>query len=61
MCPVSIRGTANINYNDILPYVEKGLVSDQGHFLDPDVRILNYTQKCQFSRHGIRSLSSVED
>lgn len=39
-----------MNYNDILPYIEKGLVSDQGHFLDPDVRILNYTQKCQFEQ-----------
>jgi RNA ligase len=37
-------------YQDILPYIADKLVSEQPHPEDGNVRIFNYTQKCQFSR-----------
>ncbi len=36
-------------YNEILPYIEKGLISENRHPEDNDVAILNYTQEQQFS------------
>lgn len=38
-----------MTYDQIKPYVEQGLVSEQSHPLDPNVKIFNYTQKCQFA------------
>jgi len=35
---------------DILPYLEKKLISEQAHPENPDVRIFNYTQETQFSK-----------
>jgi len=35
---------------DILPYLENKLVSEQVHPENPDIRIYNYTQKCQFGK-----------
>jgi len=37
------------SYAEILPYIEKKLISEQSHPEDPNVRIFNYTQLCQFS------------
>lgn len=37
-------------YEQIKPYIEKKLVSEQVHPNDPAVRIFNYTQACQFSK-----------
>lgn len=37
------------SYQDILPYIDKKLVSEQSHPEDPAVRIFNYTQECQHS------------
>lgn len=37
-------------YKEILPYVEKGLICEQSHPENPDVKIFNYSQKCQFDR-----------
>lgn len=39
-----------MNYEQILPYIEKKLVSEQSHPEDPDVRIFNYTQVCQYEK-----------
>lgn len=39
-----------MTYELIKPYLEKKLVSEQVHPEDPDVRIFNYTQVCQFSQ-----------
>lgn len=39
-----------ISYTDIQPYIEKGLVLERAHPENPDVRIFNYTQTCQFSQ-----------
>lgn len=39
-----------MRYEQIKPYIEKGLVSEQSHPLDPNVKIFNYTQTCQFSK-----------
>ena len=39
-----------MKYEDIKPYLEKKLVSEQVHPENPDVRIFNYTQHCQFER-----------
>lgn len=35
-------------YEEIKPYIEKKLISENVHPGDSDVRIFNYTQKCQF-------------
>lgn len=37
-------------YQEILPYIERKLVSEQAHPDDPAVRIFNYTQTCQFAQ-----------
>src|SRR5690348_16903958 len=37
-----------MNYEIIKPYIEKKLVSEGVHPENPDVRIFNYTQHCQF-------------
>lgn len=37
-------------YEEIKPYIAKGLVSEQVHPEDGNVRIFNYTQECQFSK-----------
>ena len=34
----------------IQPYIEKKLVSEQVHPLNSDIRIYNYTQRCQFEK-----------
>lgn len=39
-----------MNYEVIKPYIEKKLVSEQSHPENQDVRIFNYTQKCQFEQ-----------
>lgn len=39
-----------INYATIKPYIEKKLISEQSHPEDENVRIFNYTQKCQFDK-----------
>lgn len=39
-----------MNYETIKPYIEKGLISEQAHPEDANVRIFNYTQQCQFSQ-----------
>lgn len=39
-----------MKYDDIKPYIEEGLVSEQEHPEAPAVRIFNYTQKCQFEQ-----------
>lgn len=39
-----------MEYEAIKPYIEKKLVSEQAHPEDPDVRIFNYTQACQFAQ-----------
>src|SRR3990167_4511906 len=39
-----------IDYEQIKPYLEKKLISEQSHPENEDVRIFNYTQKCQFDR-----------
>lgn len=39
-----------MNYKDIQPYIDKGLISEQVHPENPDVRIFNYTQRCQFEK-----------
>ena len=39
-----------MKYDDIKPYIEKKLVSEQAHPEDPAVRIFNYTQTCQFAQ-----------
>lgn len=41
---------SSISYNQIKPYIEKGLISEQVHPEDSNVRIFNYTQKCQFDK-----------
>lgn len=37
-------------YEKVKPYIEQGLVSEQSHPENPNVKILNYTQACQFSK-----------
>lgn len=39
-----------MNYEVIKPYIEKGLISEQVHPEDSDVRIFNYTQATQFGK-----------
>lgn len=39
-----------MNYKQILPYIEKKLISEQSHPEDPDVRIFNYSQVCQYEK-----------
>lgn len=39
-----------MNYEQIKPYIEKKLVSEGVHPHDPNVRIFNYTQHCQFEQ-----------
>src|SRR3990167_2407750 len=39
-----------MTYEQIKPYIEKGLISEQSHPLNENVKIFNYTQRCQFSR-----------
>lgn len=39
-----------LTYEQIQPYIEKGLVSEQCHPDDPYIRIFNYTQRVQFSK-----------
>lgn len=38
------------SYEEIIPYIEKKLVTERAHPLDADVRIFNYTPECQFSK-----------
>jgi len=37
-------------YEEIKPYIEKKLVSEQVHPEAPNLHIFNYTQACQFSQ-----------
>lgn len=37
-------------YKQIQPYIENGLISEQSHPMDENVKIFNYTQKCQFEK-----------
>ena len=37
-------------YNEIKPYIEKGLIREDVHPEDNDVHIFNYTQKAQFDK-----------
>ena len=37
-------------YEEIKPYLEKGLIGEQVHPQNPDVRIFNYSQACQFDK-----------
>lgn len=37
-------------YEEIKPYIEKKLVSEQVHPQAPNLRIFNYTQSCQFAQ-----------
>jgi RNA ligase len=39
-----------VEYQTIVPYIEKGLISEQVHPENPSVRIFNYTQACQFTQ-----------
>ena len=39
-----------ITYEDIKPYIEKGLISEQSHPEDENVRIFNYTHTCQYEK-----------
>lgn len=39
-----------MTYDQIKPYIESGLVSEQAHPVNADIKIFNYTQKCQFAR-----------
>lgn len=39
-----------MKYEKIKPYIEKKLISEQVHPENEDVRIFNYTQKCQFDK-----------
>jgi len=39
-----------MNYEDIKPYIEKKLISEQKHPENEDVRIFNYTQLTQYSK-----------
>lgn len=39
-----------MNYDKIKPYIEQGLISEQSHPEDTDVRIFNYTHKCQYEK-----------
>lgn len=39
-----------MKYETIKPYIEKGLISEQAHPEDANVRIFNYTQACQFEQ-----------
>lgn len=39
-----------MKYENIRPYIEKKLVKEQAHPEDPDVRIFNYTNACQYSK-----------
>jgi hypothetical protein len=38
-----------MKYEDIKPYIQKKLISEQSHPKYPDVKIFNYTQECQYS------------
>ena len=38
----------SFGYEDIKPYIEQKLISEQTHPENPLVKIFNYTQKCQF-------------
>ncbi len=35
---------------EIAPYIERGLISERPHPLHPDVRIYNYTHRCQYEQ-----------
>lgn len=37
-----------MKYEQIKPYIEKGLISEQAHPEDENVRIFNYTHRCQY-------------
>lgn len=39
-----------LGIKDIKPYIEKGLISENIHPDNPDVRIYNYTNECQFAK-----------
>ena len=39
-----------ITYEDIKPYIEKGLISEQSHPEDENVRVFNYTHACQYEK-----------
>lgn len=40
----------NMTYDEIKPYIDIKLVSEQEHPENPDLRIFNYTQHCQFEK-----------
>lgn len=39
-----------MKYEELKPYIEKKLISEQIHPEDSNVRIFNYTQECQFQK-----------
>lgn len=39
-----------MTYEQIKPYIAEGLINEQVHPEYPDVRLFNYTQKCQFEK-----------
>lgn len=39
-----------MNYEQIKPYIQKKLISEQIHPENPRIRIFNYTQSCQFDK-----------
>jgi len=39
-----------MKYEELKPYIEKKLISEQIHPEDSNVRIFNYTQDCQFQK-----------
>lgn len=40
-----------ITYSDIKPYIEKGLVTENSHPENEEVKIFNYTPECQYDKH----------
>lgn len=49
-CFLHLQKKQMITYEQIKPYVEKGLISEQSHPDDSNVRIFNYTHTCQFDK-----------
>jgi len=37
-----------MKYQDIIPYVQKGLISEKVHPLNKDIRLFDYTEECQY-------------
>lgn len=40
----------DIKYKEILPYVDNGLITERAHPSNPDLRIFNYTARCQYEQ-----------